>query len=1285
MNSKSSKLISMLLVFFVIAGLLPVINGSDTAGAAGVNGKYVINVVWDGLSADLFNRLKASGLRTPNIDELIKNGTGLNNVRGTIPSYGGAQAALVTGASPGTNGFLYRYFDKDAGTVRADIYNVNAQTIFESIIEQKPEVKTLVSGMGVANKSLNGRGVYLATDPNYDGKHTLIQYALGDSLVSFDTVAADIINSINGAPDNMQNYILAYSNDIRMYYWNRNASDTATTEQVVEDMIAGMDSRLGDVMNALKNKGIYDDTIIILNSLSSMYAAPSKLPAATMASDITAVTGVKTEFTSGTPAADTKAVIVKTYIMKYGQLSFTNIATQDDKDKVLSYLNNNYNGNATTFGPYIEHIRDPAAFGAPAAYADYLIEPVDGTTFSQASTGYGRTDILSDMNQFCVVSGKGIIKDVTINSANVTDIAANISYLLGVDPPADNEGILWDIYDFTAPELAVALDGQKNSSGLYESAVTVTLKGSDNGGQILLQYDTGNGYETYTAPFVLNTDCTLKARAIDAAGNTAEQTETVQFIGLLESVNLTGDYDTAAGITYTNSDSITVNGSVSLENPGLVVTVNGEQAAVDAMAFAKAVSLQEGENIITVNASLGGIGNTQILKIYRVYNPRITSVVDGATVSETPVNIGGTVVPGSSVTVNGIAAVVDEDGNFSVPVGLVEGENTISAVAASGKYVKQTDLTVKYYAPVVISFTNLVDKQVVKTRTITVEGTVDKVCDLSVNGVDVRVKNNLRFSADVRLAKGVNEITVNTGYNGVMSSKTLRVVYVLPNDNYVVYINWDGFAWYYYELANEGDTTRTPVLNEIINKGVLFTDAFTGIPSITNAMQPAIVSGAWPATTGNAYRYYDKAANTVIQFARENNAETIAEAAVRQGLKVASVNQFALEDRGTTIGDPARPYIQADGDEGGISRFDTAIRMIKGEPAGNETTRIELVDIPRFIALYMDDLDGLGHNEEETYGIPTASTEEGRLQNVLDRLEIFDAKLGEFIQACKDSGIYDNMTFVLTTDHGMAPFGQQGAEPDDYGKSSLPDLYTTLQGLGYTVQVLGGGQSPGAGTDIVLVDVGLEVQLSFTGDYAEQELQSIIDAIKDKVYIGRIMKKDEMNERGVLEGFCDLLISPKSPYHFKVVSDPDKIYYARGQHDSLDEKAQHVFSLMWGKGVNQGQTYSDKTYIIDFAGTMAVLLGMGKPADATGKVLDDAIDVVPPVITVTGVNDGDIVKMVKNLDISVTGGTIDKVLLNGETFHKKVIASPGEYMLYVRAADAAGNVSEKYIHFVIGK
>lgn len=418
---------------------------------------------------------------------------------------------------------------------------------------------------------------------------------------------------------------------------------------------------------------------------------------------------------------------------------------------------------------------------------------------------------------------------------------------------------------------------------------------------------------------------------------------------------------------------------------------------------------------------------------------------------------------------------------------------------------------------------------------------------------------------------------------------------------YVVYINWDGFAWYYYQLANQGIVTKTPVINGLIKQGVLFTNIYTGIPSITNPMQSAIVSGAWPATTGNCYKYYDKEKKTVIQFRRENRAENIAEAAVRQGLAIASIHQFIFENRGTKAGDPKRPYIQVGRHTDYKARFNAAIRLIKGKSVGKGSGRVKLDKLPRFISIYMDDLDGIGHNG----GFHAARTEAGRLKKVIGRLQHMDRKLSEFIQVCKDIGIYDNMSFILTSDHGMAPFGKQGGKPDDYGCSKLPDLVDSIQKLGYKAEVLAEEKKPKKDTQIVIVTAGLEVQLSFTVEFTEADIERIIEGIKNELYIGQIMKKDEMIRRGACDTFADLLISPKVPYSFKTDL---RVYKARGQHDSLDDRAQHIFSIMWGRGIKKDYVYDARIYNIDFARTMAKLLDIEGPRDATGRVLDDALE-----------------------------------------------------------------------------
>lgn len=424
-------------------------------------------------------------------------------------------------------------------------------------------------------------------------------------------------------------------------------------------------------------------------------------------------------------------------------------------------------------------------------------------------------------------------------------------------------------------------------------------------------------------------------------------------------------------------------------------------------------------------------------------------------------------------------------------------------------------------------------------------------------------------------------------------------------DTYVVYINWDGFAKYYYDYASAHG--KTPVIDVLIKRGVVFNNAYTGVPSITVPMQTAIVSGAYTNATGNVGRYYDKSKNIVVQMRYTNNAETIAEAISRKGLNTAAINQFTLQNRGTSDNDPKNLYISVDCDKSKnqyndySARFDEAIKLIKGEIQLNGT---KIDEIPRFLAIYIDDLDGIGHNMESTYGIAVVNTEEDRLTNVVTRLNLMDKKLGEFIKACMEKGVYDDMTFVLTTDHGMAPYGKQKRIGGNY-QTKLLDVVNSLKKAGFNSQVLFEGEKPNADTDVVIVTYGLELQISFTKKYTEDNVIKIINAMKDKKYVGKIMKKEEMAARGCMDGFADLIISPKPPYSFKTGF---AYQTARGQHDSLDEKAQHIFSIMWGKRVKTGFKYDEKMHNIDFATTMAYLLGISGPKNATGNVLHGALD-----------------------------------------------------------------------------
>ena len=105
------------------------------------------------------------------------------------------------------------------------------------------------------------------------------------------------------------------------------------------------------------------------------------------------------------------------------------------------------------------------------------------------------------------------------------------------------------------------------------------------------------------------------------------------------------------------------------------------------------------------------------------------------------------------------------------------------------------------------------------------------------------------------------------------------------------------------------------------------------------------------------------------------------------------------------------------------ARFDEAIRFLRAYAEKRNSGSLPERQAPFLLALYMDDLDAVGHNMKEVYGVSPVRTEAERRQAVVDRLALMDRKLAEFIEVCRETGLYEEMSFLLTTDHGMAPMG----------------------------------------------------------------------------------------------------------------------------------------------------------------------------------------------------------------------------------------------------------------------
>ena len=418
-------------------------------------------------------------------------------------------------------------------------------------------------------------------------------------------------------------------------------------------------------------------------------------------------------------------------------------------------------------------------------------------------------------------------------------------------------------------------------------------------------------------------------------------------------------------------------------------------------------------------------------------------------------------------------------------------------------------------------------------------------------------------------------------------------------DGYVIYINLDGFGKYYYDVAKSRNLV--PTLQSIWGEGVVFTNLQTLSPSITNPCQAMIISGASSSKTGNVYRYYDKTLNLVVQQARENNADTIYDSVIRNNVTAATIHHFPAESVFSLTNKNAL-YIKTPSGvvSNAMARFDQAIKLIRGEQITNDTILTQVDEIPRFISIYCDDLDALGHNESAYDTFSVAKSETERVNNVLARLAQIDAKLAELIQACKDAGIYDKTTFFLTTDHGMQGFG---AETDSwfdvlsskYTKTKWPELKQKLAEIdsSYVFEYVAQNKSPKSSTTVIGCGSGLQMPLTFKESHTEAQLQAIKKELLKEYYIADVLTRTELAKLGFWMGAnVDLLVIPAERYHFHGRDNQNNSYSVRGQHDTISEHATNIYGAIWGAGIQNLGEFDTQYYNTSFGSTMAYMLGI---------------------------------------------------------------------------------------------
>jgi hypothetical protein len=241
----------------------------------------------------------------------------------------------------------------------------------------------------------------------------------------------------------------------------------------------------------------------------------------------------------------------------------------------------------------------------------------------------------------------------------------------------------------------------------------------------------------------------------------------------------------------TRDSVVTVTGTVS-DQSTVTVTINGAPVTVTNGSFQGAVSVQEGTNVITIKATDSYNNTTTIVRnIVRDSTPpslTISAPSIGIITNQSSITVSGTATDTHAVTisVNGTAVSLAQNGSWTGTAALKQGTNTITVVAADavGNTVTiSRTVTADWTAPVLVISSPL-DSTITKLSSMTVSGTIkdSTAVTLTINGNSVPISNGT-FTTTVNLAEGTNKITIvatDAAGNTTSISRTVRVDRIAP-------------------------------------------------------------------------------------------------------------------------------------------------------------------------------------------------------------------------------------------------------------------------------------------------------------------------------------------------------------------------------------------------------------------------------------------------------------------------------------------------------------------------
>ena len=215
-------------------------------------------------------------------------------------------------------------------------------------------------------------------------------------------------------------------------------------------------------------------------------------------------------------------------------------------------------------------------------------------------------------------------------------------------------------------------------------------------------------------------------------------------------------------------------------------------------------------------------------------------------------------------------------------------------------------------------------------------------------------------------------------------------------DRYVVVLSLDGFRTEYTQRAN------TPTLDSLERVGV--TSTFRPCyPSVTFPNHYSMATGLHPDHHGLVNNFfYDRAADSVYRMGNLDpqfyGGEPIWNTAERQGVRTASFYWVGSE------------VPLASGQPSIWKKFDKRVPYIDRADSVVSWLKLPERERPHLIMWYIEEPDGIGHS-----ATPDSSA-------TIEMIERLDGVLNHFFTEARKLDIFENIDFIVLSDHGMATY-----------------------------------------------------------------------------------------------------------------------------------------------------------------------------------------------------------------------------------------------------------------------